>query len=128
MSPPPAILIVDDEPEVLQWIGKTLGQKFPQFRVLMANDGFAAGKMVTAEHPDLVILDLYMPGMDGFEVCRSIKSDSQTQSIKIVAMTGHPTLEAEKAIREAGAEGYIQKPLDVDRLAGLIGALLLRQR
>jgi CheY-like chemotaxis protein len=69
-----------------------------------------------------------MPGMDGFEVCRGIKSDPQTQSIKIIAVTAHPTPDAQKAIRDAGAEEYMPKPLDPDRLAGLIGALLARQR
>ncbi len=125
---PPTILIVDDEPEVLQWIGKALGQKCPGVRILMANDGFAAGKLVTAEAPDLVILDLYMPGLDGFEVCRNIKSDPKTQSITIVAVTAHPSPEAQKAIREAGAEEYMPKPLDADRLASVVGTLLRLRR
>jgi CheY-like chemotaxis protein len=125
---PPTLLIVDDELEVLQWIGKALVQKCPGFRILMANDGFAAGKLVTAQPPDLVILDLYMPGLDGFEVCRSIKSDPQTNAIKIIAVTAHPSPEAEKAIREAGAEEYMPKPLDADHLAGLIGTLLHLRR
>jgi DNA-binding response OmpR family regulator len=125
---PPTILVVDDELEVAQWIGKTLSEKCPEFRILLANNGFAAGKLITAEPPDLMILDLYMPGLDGFEVCRNIKGDPQTKSIKIVAVTAHPSPEAEKAVREAGAEDYMPKPLDVDRLASLISTLLRRRR
>ena len=121
---PPTILIVDDEPEVVQWIGKTLGEKCPEFRILIAHNGFAIGKIVAVEPPDLMILSLYMPGLDGLELCRSIKSDPQTKFIKIVAVTDHPSPEAEKASRDAGAEYYMPKPLDADRLAKLIIALL----
>jgi len=126
--PQPTILIVDDEPEVALWISKMLSEKLPEFRILTANDGFAAGKIVTAEHPELVILDLFMPGMDGFEVCRHIKSDPQTKFIKVVALTAYPSPEAEKAIRDAGAEEYMPKPVEADRLASLVGALLRRHR
>lgn len=119
---PPAILIVDDEQDVARWIGKMLGKKFPQCRILMAHDGFAAGKTVTAERPQVVILDLFMPGMDGFEVCRRIKSDPQTHAITVIAITAHPSKESEKSIRDAGAEAYLAKPIDVDSLYRLVKA------
>lgn len=121
---PLTILVVDDEADVTEWIGKILRENCPDFRVLTAHDGFDAGKIITAERPDLVILDLYMPGLDGFEVCRRIKSDPQTQSVKIVAITAHPSEQAEQAIRDAGAETYITKPIEGDHLVDLVRDLL----
>ena len=121
---PRTVLVVDDDPDVAEWIGKSLREKCPGCRVLTAHDGFDAGKIVAAERPDLVVLDLYMPGMDGFEVCRRIKSDPRTQSVKVIAVTAHPSAQAEQAIRNAGASAYLTKPLEGDHLARLIGDLL----
>jgi len=121
---PTTILSVDDDTDVAEWIAKTLGENRPDFRVLTAHDGFDAGKIITTERPDLVILDLYMPGLDGFEVCRRIKSDPQTQSIKVVAATAHPSAQAEQAITDAGAEAYLTKPLEGDNLVSLVRDLL----
>lgn len=121
---PPTILVVDDEPDVIQWFAETLQQNCPDFRVLTAGDGFDAGKIVTAENPDLVILDIYMPGLDGYDVCRRIKSEPQTQSIKIGAITAHPSEQAEQAIVEAGAEAYLTKPVEADHLVQLVMDML----
>lgn len=121
---PPIILIIDDEPEVGEWIGKFLRKEFSNYRFVTASDGFDAGRIIMAQRPDLVILDLYMPGMDGFEVCRRIKSDLQTQSIKVIAITAHPSDQAEQGIIDAGAEVCLTKPLDGNHLADLISDLL----
>ena len=121
---PTTILIVDDEADVAEWIANILRENCPDFRILTANDGFDAGKIIPAELPDLVIIDLYMPGLDGFEVCRKIKSDPQTQSIKVIAATAHPSKQAEQAIVDAGAEVYLTKPIEVDQLVSAIGDLL----
>ncbi len=66
--------------------------------------------------PDLVILDLYMPGMDGFEVCERIKKNSDTSHIKIMALTGFDTPENRDLIMKAGADGYMAKPVEKDEL------------
>lgn len=121
---PPTILIVDDEADVAAWMANILRESYPEFRVLTAHDGFDAGKIITAELPELVILDLYMPGLDGFEVCRRIRTDPQTQSIKVIAATSHPSPQAEQAIRDAGAEVYLTKPVDADHLVRVVGDLL----
>ena len=123
-SAPPTILVVDDDPQVAQWISTILTENCPGFRILVAFDGFTAGKMIAVERPDLVILDLFMPGMDGFEVCRQIKTDPKTQTIAVVAITAQPSVESEKAIRKAGAEWYLQKPLDPKGLVDLVGTIL----
>ena len=124
---PPTVLVVDDEPTVTRWLTKVLTKTFSECRILAANDGFAVGKIVTADRPDVVILDLFMPGMDGFEVCRRIKSDPQTLAAKVVAITAHPSAESEKAIRSAGAEMLLPKPLDAKEIAALVGSLLGRR-
>lgn len=120
----PTILIVDDEPEVTRWMSMILVAKHPQCRILIAHDGFAAGEMVMAEHPQLVILDLYMPGIDGFEVCRRIKSDERTRGISVLAITAHPSEEAQRAILDAGAQALMAKPIDAAEICGRVGDIL----
>jgi CheY-like chemotaxis protein len=87
----------------------------------------AESKIVTADRPDLILLDLFMPGMDGFEVCRRIKSDPQTQATIVVAITAHPSAESEKAILGAGAKAFLPKPLDAKNLVSLVETLLGRR-
>lgn len=121
----PAVLIVDDEAPVAEMLAQTLQNQRPEFRVLTANDGFTAGQMVLAEHPQLVVLDLYMPGMDGFEVCRKIKSDPRTSGTTVLAITAFPTPEAQEAILQAGAAICLAKPISGKAFADAVcGALL----
>jgi len=108
----PTILIVDDEPEVTRRLSAILAAKRPECRILTAHDGFVAGLMVMAEHPDLMILDLHMPGIDGVEVCRRIKADERTRGVAVLAMTAYPSEEAQQAMLDAGAQAFMHKPLD----------------
>lgn len=123
LSASPTILIVEDEKEVAAWLGEVLHDQCPGYRILTAHDGFVAGEMVMAEHPDLVLLDLYLPGIDGFEVCRRIKSDPRTRGAAVIAMTAHPSPETEKTILDAGAAAYMAKPIDADKLCRLVSQL-----
>ncbi len=121
---PPTVLVVDDETEVAEWIASQLRERCGGCRILLAHDGFDAGRIVVTERPDVVVLDLYMPGMDGFEVCRRIKADARTAMTKVVAVTAHPSAQAERAIGEAGAEGYLPKPLKGEQLAAMVLGLM----
>ena len=94
-SPPARVLVVDDEPAVAQLILRALQSACPNIEVKEANDGFQAGTMVVTLRPDVVILDLRMPGMDGYEVCRIIKANADTQHAQIIAMTAYPSPESE---------------------------------
>jgi excisionase family DNA binding protein len=123
----PTVLVVDDEKEVTQWLCQVIQESCPECRVLTANDGYTAGQVVLAERPDLVILDLYMPGMDGFEVCRKIKSDPRTRGSTVLAITAHPTPEAEKAVMDAGASAFLPKPVDAAQISALARELLVRR-
>lgn len=119
------ILVVDDEAGVADVVAGQVRSRFPNHTVVTANDGFAAGRLVSDLQPQLVILDLFMPGLDGFEVCRRIKDDPRTASIQVIAMTAHHTSDTEQTIIEAGAEACFAKPVDLERLATRIGELLV---
>jgi excisionase family DNA binding protein len=116
----PTILVVDDDPGVGAWLQKTIQQERPDSRVLLASDGYSAGEITVQEKPDLVILDLYMPGLDGFAVCQKIKSRPATRDIVVVVITAHPSPEAEKAALKAGASAYLVKPLEIQTLRDVL--------
>ncbi len=110
------ILIVDDEPAVANWIADEVSMEFPSCKVLQANDGFAAGDIVASERPMVVILDLRMPGMDGFEVCRRIKARPETSDTIVIAITAYASPECERKIIDCGAEVCLPKPLEIKEL------------
>jgi excisionase family DNA binding protein len=121
------VLVVDDEKDVAKWIAQTISSRHPEINVLTANDGYSAGELVVSEHPSLVILDLYMPGLDGFEVCRRIKTQHRNGTT-VVAITAHPSPEAQKAILDAGALVCLPKPITTDALEEVIRNILMKNK
>jgi len=121
---PIRILIVDDEPSLSNRIAKAVKIAYPEYEVMEANDGFRAGTMVAAFKPDVVILDLRMPGMDGYEVCRLIKSQEAGRHVEVLAMTACPSPKNERKILRCGAKACLAKPLDMPRLLQEIAASL----
>lgn len=115
-STPIRILIVDDEPSISGMIAKHVKKAYPEYEVLEANDGFRAGSMVATHKPDVVVLDLRMPGMDGYEVCRLIKSQEASRHVEVLAMTAYPSEENQQRIVDCGARVLLSKPLDIPRL------------
>ncbi|HAU39294.1 MAG TPA: hypothetical protein DCX07_16490 [Phycisphaerales bacterium] len=113
---PTRILIVDDEPAITQFITRTLAGVYPDIEIVEAHDGFRAGQLIATLKPSVVILDLRMPGMDGYEVCRLIKSQKALAETDVIAMTAYPSPENEQRIRECGARVCLTKPLDTDLL------------
>lgn len=116
------ILIVDDDASVQKLLAKMLSAN--GFRTEVASDGFEAGVKTVQFKPDLMVLDLYMPGMDGFEICKQIKENSITSHIKILAITGYNTQANEDQILEAGADGYLVKPVERKTLLQNVDDLL----
>ncbi len=106
------IMIVDDDLFVSAILQEFLSGLSTSIVVEIANDGFAAGRKLTTFMPNIILLDLMMPGMNGFEVCRQIKNDPSTAQIRVIAMTGYPTEENIKLILSAGAEACLAKPVD----------------
>jgi excisionase family DNA binding protein len=116
------ILVVDDDESVRETLKERLLRE--KLNVETASDGFKAGIKVRDVKPDLIILDLMMEGMDGFEVCRTIRGDSTLKKCKILLMTGFDTPEnRDKAMRE-GVDEYSPKGVDFKILLEKISALL----
>jgi CheY-like chemotaxis protein len=103
------ILVVDDEPDIVRFVAKLMTTRGHEVRT--AADGFEALELVAAEHPDVIILDLHLPTMDGFEVCRRLKSDEATRGIPIVMMTAaYVSMEDARKGEHSGADEYVVKP------------------
>jgi excisionase family DNA binding protein len=113
------ILIVDDEAPLLRYLTALL-DGFEGVTTATAQDGFTAGRLVQTFRPQTILLDLMMPGLDGFQVCAQIKSDPSSQAARVIAMTGHPTAENVARILAAGAECCLSKPLDEDALLAML--------
>jgi len=108
------ILIADDHSEVVELVRVTLERG--DYEIVDASNGKEALKRVRLEKPDLVLLDVMMPKMDGFEVCRKLKKDPQTKEIPIIMLTAKAQeVEKEKG-REVGASDYITKPFSPSAL------------
>jgi len=114
------VLIVDDE-ESIVGILKTFFQRQGGYEVSSASDGITALIEVGRVKPDLLILDIKIPGVDGIDVCRRIKADSSNRTT-IIAVSGSP--ENERKILQAGADAFMLKPIDLERLHGEAKRLL----
>jgi len=118
------ILVVDDEPEIIDFFKELLADQFSH-QLQSASDGFTAGRLVQVFGPDLVILDLLLPGVDGFQVCKMIREDPETSSTKILAVTGYDSEDIKTKIIESGADDYLGKPLEyvptLDKICKLLG-------
>jgi excisionase family DNA binding protein len=119
------VLIVDDDPAVV----KLLAQFFRRaggYELAMAADGYAAGFQVATFAPEVVLLDLMMPGFDGFAVCRQIKSSPKTRHIYVLAMTGTPIDEHHLEAISCGADGFLGKPFKLAELRKRLDKLYQR--
>jgi len=115
------ILVVDDDRQLSGYLLELLGSLSEPIETEVAKDGFDAGQKVLTFCPDIVLLDLMMPGLDGFEVCRRLKQDHATSDVRIIAMTGYPSPGNMERIRAAGAEACLAKPISVQALLDAIG-------
>ncbi len=110
------ILVVDDEPVVLDLVRDVVKELDHKFQVEVAKDAFDAGRLVATFRPQLIFLDLMMPGVDGFEVCHRLKKDPATQNTDVIAITGYYTEANMERILSAGASACLKKPLDVSEV------------
>jgi DNA-binding response OmpR family regulator len=116
------VLLADDDPGLRRLIGTTLGTE--DFDLLQANDGEQALQIARQQHPELVLLDVNMPKLDGFEVCRHLKSEPETSGIKVVMLTARSEEVDRARGREAGADEYFTKPFSPVQLLNKVYALL----
>ncbi len=106
------VLIVDDDRQFSGYLVELLSGLPSPPAVEVAHDGFEAGRKLMRFAPDIVLLDLMMPGMDGFETCQRIKQDPAIRHVRVIAISGYPTPENVQRIRACGAETCLGKPLD----------------
>ena len=105
------VLIVDDDRGMVHSMRRTLASD-KRFEIDVAYDGFSAGQKFSQFRPHLVILDIKMPGMDGYEVCSRIRSNSKNKDVKIIAISGLVEKEVAEKILKLGANDYLPKPFD----------------
>lgn len=118
------ILIVDDNPANLKLISYLLTNRGYQVRTALdANEAIDA---LDAFHPRLILMDIQLPGMDGLELTRALKSVDATRDILIVAVTAFAMKGDDQKARDAGCDGYITKPIDTRELPSVVAALLTK--
>lgn len=102
------VLVVDDDPLILEVLQTVLDLE--EFRVSTATDGETGLRMLSEDRPDVVVVDVMMPGLDGLEVCRRIKGDPATAELPVVLLTARDRTEDQRAGEEAGCDAYLTKP------------------
>src|SRR5476651_292168 len=110
--PGPSILVVDDQPINVQLLKRKLERE--GIRVITAFNGLEALAAVKQDLPDLILLDVMMPDMDGFEVCQRLQADEATRGIPVMFITARTTKESKLEGLSVGAVDYITKPIDLD--------------
>jgi excisionase family DNA binding protein len=110
------LLIVDDNRQFNNFLADLFSTEVPGLPIHQAFDGFEAGRAVQQHRPSVMLLDVMMPGVDGLEVCRSLKSDSDTADIRVIAMTGHHSPDLERKMRSAGADVLLKKPFSAEEV------------
>ena len=100
---------------------------FVAYEVLTASDGFEAGRLVATFRPEIVLLDLRMPGLDGFQICRTIKADPDSSSTIVIAMTGFYSPETEARILECGAVRCFAKPFEPSTISTFLDTVFQQQ-
>jgi len=116
------ILIVDDEPDILRLTSLRL--KKLGFNVITAVDGREAVRVAKSKKPDLILLDLALPLLNGDEVCKKIKKDEKVKHIPIILFTAHSDIMTAEKAKEFGADDYIIKPFDPEELRGKVEEIL----
>ena len=118
----PSVLIVDDDPSIRKLVATTL-EDVAGFELVEAADGDEALQLAREEAPAIVLLDIDMPGIDGFEACRRLRAQPQTADTTVVMLTAAADEEAERAAEEAGADLFITKPFSPLELLRLVDDL-----
>lgn len=119
------VLLVDDEVAVTDFLRRALtADGEAKYDIIATQSGYEACILVGEKTPDLVVLDLKMPGIDGIEVCRRIRSNPASSTTRIIAVTGYPSEENVEAILNAGAQVCLPKPLDLPRFLETVHHIL----
>ena len=120
------VLVVDDDPDMLAYVRRVLELEF--YEVQVAQNGQEGMNMAIMSPPDLMILDVSMPGIDGVTLCRKLRANNQTRSTPIILLTGLVGVDDEARGLEAGADDYLLKPVNPARLVARVESHLRRAR
>jgi len=127
-SAPPVVLVADDEPTMLELVARHLRSiDRPKLEVIEASDGDEAWRLARERLPDLVVLDVMMPGMSGWEVCRKIRQDAALAHTGVLMLTGIGESLNEATSPLFGADEYIDKPFEFDQLDAKVMSVLRRR-
>jgi DNA-binding response OmpR family regulator len=121
----PKVIIVDDDRDTREML--TLAMELEGFDVAQAANGLRLISAMHVDRPDVILLDVMMSWIDGFELCRAIKKNETFQDIPVIFVSARKSAEDERAGFEAGAIDYFSKPLDMDRLVARIREILTRR-
>jgi two-component system cell cycle response regulator DivK len=119
------ILLVEDNEMNRDMLSRRLIRK--GYEVILAIDGGQGVEMARTQSPDIVLMDMSLPVLDGHEATRQLKADEQTRGLPIIALTAHAMAGDEQKAREAGCDDYDTKPVELQRLLGKIEALLAKK-
>jgi excisionase family DNA binding protein len=118
------VLIVDDDPLAVRTLKRVIEKMDPTIEIATASDGFAAGQQLELFSPHLILLDLMLPGIDGFQVCKNIRADERKKDMRIIAISALRGPGSEKRVLDNGADRFLRKPLDITVLREAIADLL----
>jgi len=121
------IAVVDDERSVVRALLRMLARAAPGADCRSAHDGFSAGALLTSFHPDLVFLDIIMPGLSGVDVCEHIRSKPELYGTRVVIVTGHLTAALRAQLETVGADGFIEKPFSFGEIQSTVADLTARR-
>jgi excisionase family DNA binding protein len=118
------ILVVDDDKIIVETIVQALEEDEYGYEMISASDGFEAGLQISHFKPDLLILDIMMPDINGYEVCQKVKANPDTKETKIIVLSAYLNDEAFQHMKEFGAEACFSKPLPLEQLKFEVAKLL----
>lgn len=118
----PTIMVVEDNDDTRFMLRKALEMK--GYRVIEAVDGWEAVQVATRERPDLILMDLNLPVLDGITATDILRGNEELKGVPVVAITAHNTTDSRVDAGEAGCAEYLAKPIDIDQLQSLVARLL----
>jgi DNA-binding response OmpR family regulator len=121
------VAVVDDERAVVRALLRMLARAAPGADCRTAHDGFSAGALLTSFHPDIVFLDIVMPGLSGVEVCEHIRSKPELRGTWVVIVSGNLTAALRSRLETVGADRFIEKPFSFGEIQSAVGGLIARR-